>query len=268
MPQSREQAHDAQYLEIILRRLRVSADYLPKLGQGRAISLSAFQAMYQADAFYSWFGLDHPMIYAAHKAAGGITSIYRQIGIGCEALFRQVLIDHLSLSEEAVKWSYAISTAQGDRRLALDARIPMAQIQDERKKQAVVKWVLEAADSLDIDTQVKHALKGAVFEIRQGYKSKDSKRQNADIANAAAAYKTAYLPVVVLLSTQIDEDIAARYSAAGLLLLYGKTTGTTLNSTYRFSQNVIGYDLAAFFERNTETLRAQVAEIVQTLLAP
>lgn len=47
-------------------------------------------------------------------------------------------------------------------------------------------------------------LKGAVFEVRQGYKSKDAKRQNADIANAAAAYTQAYLPCVVMLSSQID----------------------------------------------------------------
>ena len=43
-----------------------------------------------------------------------------------------------------------------------------------------------------------------MFEVRPGYKSKDSKRQNADVSNAANAYTHQYLPVVVLLSTQID----------------------------------------------------------------
>jgi hypothetical protein len=34
--------------------------------------------MYGADPFCSWVGLDSPLMYAAHKAAGGMTSVYRQ----------------------------------------------------------------------------------------------------------------------------------------------------------------------------------------------
>jgi len=30
--------------------------------------LQEFQALYQADPFYNWFGLDNPLMYAAHKA--------------------------------------------------------------------------------------------------------------------------------------------------------------------------------------------------------
>jgi len=37
----------------------------------------------------------------------------------------------------------------------------------------------------------------AVFEVRQGYKSMDSKRQAADIANAAQALTKSRLPVLV-----------------------------------------------------------------------
>jgi len=31
--------------------------------------------MYRSDPFYNWVGLDNPLMYAAHKAAGGMTSI-------------------------------------------------------------------------------------------------------------------------------------------------------------------------------------------------
>ena len=55
------------------------------------------------------------------------------------------------------------------------------------------------------------SLTGTVFEIRQGYKSRDSKRQNADIANAAAAYANGYLPCAAILSDQIDADVRLRY---------------------------------------------------------
>lgn len=84
---------DAKYLEIIAKSVRVCAKYKPKFGQGRGdgLTLEQFRGLYQGDPFYSWFGPDNPMMYAAHKAAGGMTSIYRQIGIGCENVFRQVL---------------------------------------------------------------------------------------------------------------------------------------------------------------------------------
>src|SRR5579862_745394 len=89
---------DAEYLKIVLDPIHVCAQYKPKFGQGAkggGLVLAEFQKLYQGDPFYNWFGLDNPLMYAAHKAAGGMTSVYRQIGIGCEALFRRVLQDSL-----------------------------------------------------------------------------------------------------------------------------------------------------------------------------
>ena len=111
-------------------------------------------------------------------------------------------------------------------------------------------------------------LKGAVFEVRQGYKSKDSKRQNADIANAAAAYSQSYLPVMLILSTQVDKTILERYQHARWFTLQGHLSTSPLHSTYAFIKNIIGYDLAEFFERNSATLRKTIASILRTLLTP
>ena len=47
---------------------------------------------------------------------------------------------------------------------------------------------------LDVDENVFENLAGTIFEVRQGYKSKDSKRQNADIANAVTAYTKGLFP--------------------------------------------------------------------------
>lgn len=96
---------DETYLEIILNRIKICKEYKPKFGQGsrEGLALKEFRNLYSSDVFYSWFGLDNPMVYAAHRAAGGITSIYRQIGIACEELFRQILMDYLKLDLEQVK---------------------------------------------------------------------------------------------------------------------------------------------------------------------
>ena len=96
-----ENSLDEKYLKILIDRIEVCKSYKPKFGQGGdGVSLEAFRTLYSSDPFYAWFGLDNVLMYAAHKAAGGITSVYRQIGLGGEELFRQLLQDHLGLTPE------------------------------------------------------------------------------------------------------------------------------------------------------------------------
>lgn len=265
-------ADDRAYLNSILSPIRVCRTYRPKFGRGyrEGISLAAFQALYQGDPFYYWFGLDNPLMYAAHKAAGGMTSVYRQIGIGCERLFRDMLRDTLGLESEDVTWSYEIVGANNKvRTLSLDTRIPIANIPVQEARMRVQEWMKASAASLGVADTVSDAFTGSVFEVRQGYKSKDSKRQNADISNAATAYATGYLPCLAVLSGQIDTTVKRRYQSAKWLVLTG-TVGLDdpLTSTYDFARMVIGYDLAAFFERNKQILREEITLVLEALLTP
>jgi hypothetical protein len=247
--------------------------YKPKFGQGAmgdGLTLAQFQTLYQGDPFYSWFGLDNPLMYAAHKAAGGMTSVYRQIGIGCEKLFRTILRDSLDLTAEDVIWSYKIQLPSGKtRKLSLDGRVPLEAIANAAKRKRFRSWMKRYADSIEVDARVFDGLKGTVFEVRQGYKSKDSKRQNADIANAATAYTKGYLPCAVILSAQIDGDILLRYRAGKWAVVTGILgSHDPLSSTYDFMRDVIGYDLAAFFKRNSQQFRTEIDAILKALLAP
>jgi hypothetical protein len=56
------------------------------------------------------------MMYVHHKAAGGMTSVYRQVGIGCEKLFHTVLRDSVGLSDADVAWSYEVLLPSGKKR--------------------------------------------------------------------------------------------------------------------------------------------------------
>ena len=257
---------DERYRSLILDALRISANYRPRFGLGRrrGVTLEEFTAQYSADPLYSWIGLDSPAIYAAHKAAGGITSIYRQIGIGCERLFQTLLQDTFGLTQSQSTWQYSTPRPSGGHRtLKLDGRIDLEHLSDLAAKRRVSDWILEFRRKLDVRSDTN----GAVFEVRQGYKSKDSKRQNADLANAAAAYTQQYLPVLVVMSLQLDTDLRIRYEGAKWGVLSGSTdTDDPYTSTYAFCREVIGYDLAAFFERNSNVLRNEVEAIVYTLL--
>jgi len=264
-------AADEHYLELLVTPIRVCGAYRPKMGQRdkKGVDLKGFRRLYESDPFYHWFGLDNPLMYAAHKAAGGMTSVYRQIGIGVERLFRQILQDKLGLAPQQATWSYTITGAnRRARALSLDARIDLLDVATPGARRRVSDWLSAACERLDVKRRVSKSLQGAVFEVRQGYKSKDSKRQNADIANAATAYTKAYLPVVAVLSTQIDEDIEYRYASEKWLVLKGTIAeGSPVDSTYAFFRKVVRFDLQNFFERNANVLRSEIDAVLTKLLS-
>jgi hypothetical protein len=260
---------DERYLELLTRALRVCASYKPRFGRGRAagLTLDQFRQMYGSDPFYQWVGLDSPLMYAAHKAAGGMTSIYRQLGIGSQWIFSAVLQDTLGLSVEQASWTYQVPTANGGvRTLSLDGRIELDDVAHENAHDRLEVWFATVKSKLLLPPEPPPEYKGVVFEVRQGYKSKDSKRQNADISNASSAYAYGYVPTLLLFSTQIDSDVAARYMQAHWLLLSGTVVGTTTDSTYVFCRDVLGYDLAGFYERNSGQIKQELENILSMLL--
>lgn len=261
---------DHAYLQLILEPIRLCASYKPKFGQGTGsgLTLTEFQRLYKNDSFYNWIGLNNPLMYAAHKAAGGITSVYRQLGIGCEKLFRTIIKDSLELSNEDVKWSYNVQISnEKTRTLYLDGRIPLEKIKNKKRYDAFNAWMSQSAQAIGINQKVFSTLTGSVFEVRQGYKSKDSKRQNADIANAATAYINAYMPCAVIFSQQIDEGVLLRYRHEKWIVLTGvEGINNPLVSTYDFMHDIIGYDLASFFKRNSKKIKSEVNDVLKTLL--
>jgi len=208
-------------------------------------------------------------MYAAHKAAGGMTSIYRQIGIGSQWIFNQVLQDQLGLSSNQAMWSYTVKGTGGKKRtLSLDGRIDLADVKNRQSRTRIADWMKDVAQEIGLPKTTLAKIKGVVFETRQGYKSKDSKRQNADIANASKSYAHLYIPVILLFSTQIDGDVAQRYRENLWLLLTGTIDGTPTESAYTFCHQVIGYDLADFFRRYSPRIKTEIETVLRALLTP
>lgn len=256
-----------RYVQVFLEPLYECLSYNPKFGHNNkeeGFSLNDFLALYGSDPFYSWIGLDSPYMFTAHKAAGCMTSIYRQIGIGCERLFREILCDTAKYeSYDSAKWSYTTKTKAGkDKVLSLDGRLELADIKDLEVKGRVANWINEYGKIIGIDPT---NLKGAVFEVRQGYKSKDSKRQNGDIDNATVAYAYNYLPVFTVFSGQIDNDIVLRYTNNRCAIIIGSMNPSPYASLFAFTKEVLGYDLAKFFEENSPYIKGEVQKILEKL---
>ncbi len=255
---------DNEYLQILLEPLKATEGYLPKLGHGgkQVVSPEVFQEIYQQDVFYRWIGLNMPEIYIAHRAAGGITSLYRQLGIGCEQLLRRILKDTLELAERDLDWDYRVSEGERNFKVSLDACILINKVSKPEPRARLTDWI----DAQREANSITAALEGVVFEVRQGYKSKDSKRQAADLRSASRAYQASLLPCMMLFSQQIDPAVEARYKSGGWILLKGDLSGSSLTSTYAFLREVVGFDLANFLERHQDTIRKRVQEVVRSLL--
>lgn len=260
---------DLAYTHILLAPLIECARYKPAFGRNEedGIDIGRFRVLYGGDPLYHWVGLDSDLMYAAHKAAGGMTSIYRQLGIGCERLLRRVMQDEFSLSDSQVRWSYEYQKGEGQLPgvHTLDAKIASAEIVDSTKRLKFQAWVKDEAIKLGLNAASVTAMAGAAFEIRQGYKSADSKRQNADLRFGLRAYSDAnLLPVICIVSTQASDTVCRRYKDSRLLVLRGTLDGEA--STFGFFREVVGYDLADYFRRNSGEIRRRFTEIIQQLL--
>jgi hypothetical protein len=258
---------ESLYLKRFLDPIKVCRRYKPKFGLGNreeGIDLARFLSIYGADPFYSWIGLDSDLMYAAHKAAGGMTSVYRQIGKGCENLFRQIIIDQTQYEDpKYALWSYITKTKNDkNKTLSLDARLELSEIRNIDVRARVAQWIADYSISLSVPAP----LNGVVFEVRQGYKSKDSKRQNADIDNIAVSWANGYLPVFAIFSSQIDADLVLRYRNSRGGIIIGTTSGNNQTSLFVFSKEVLGYDLADFFHRNSEVIKNEVYSTLEILL--
>lgn len=261
-------SQEDHYRELLIAPIRQCASYLPKMGGGDEVDFDTFEGLYGDDPFYHWVGLDTAPMYAAHKAAGGMTSVYRQLGIGSERLLREILKDQLGLTQEQVVWSYeqvVASPTGGEEKkktLTLDGRIDLADVKNEGRREKVQEWIQKQATSLDITIP----LKGVVFEVRQGYKSADSKRQNADILNASQSLGHGYLPALAIMSTQINKTVYERYIVNNWAVLRGHLSDDPMSSTIAFVEQILDFDFRGFFQRNTDAMRSEVVTILNGLL--
>lgn len=257
---------DERFLEAFLAPIRKCANYTPAFGKGKSsqtLKVKEFQALYSADRFYAWLGLDSPLVYAAHKAAGGLTSVYRQIGVGSERLFRMVLSHSLSLSKDDLEWSYEYDKGRGKVGVhTLDAHVALGDLSSDAAER-FDSWLRELRGQASIAVPIS----GAVFEVRQGYKSADSKRQNADLRYGVAAIRAGLLPVFAIMSAQVSEPVIRRYRASSMIVLRGTITNDPTTSTFAFFQEVVGYDLSSFFERNSARIQKEISHVVERLLS-
>lgn len=260
---------DASYLETFLAPLRVCETYRPAFGSasGEGLSLADFQKLYGADEFYSWIGLDSPLVYAAHKASGGLTSIYRQIGIAAERLLQEIIKDSLELTQDQIDWKYAYNKTRRQKAFhILDARISLCDVSDKAAAKRIAEWLDAAKHKTGGDRRFR--AQGAIFEIRQGYKSADSKRQNADLRFGAKSYQIGHIPVVAVLSSQVSETVIARYRDAGMLVMTGTPSNDATASTFAFFRTVIGYNLDDFFRRSSTAIKSAIHGLTEKLLTP
>ncbi len=177
--------------------------------------------------------------------------------------------DAASLSDEDILWSFEVEKEDGSiGTLKLDAYLPLQKVKDPAMVKRVEDWLTLCTSKLSVSNTLTQTLTGAVFEIRQGYKSADSKRQNADLRFALRAYGENLLPVMMLVSSQVNSSVRRRYHSANLLVLIGSISDDPTVSTFAFYRDVVGYDLAAFFDRHSKDIRTEVHSILAALLTP
>lgn len=194
-----------------------------------------WQERRKRDPYYGPLGLDSPDLAAAHRWAATLTSGYRRLGYATEHLIREALADRLKLEPEQLQWSYKTDKK---RSRTLDARLAL----DEMP----ARYASRLRKFLDDERSA-----GAVFEIRQGYKSCDSKRRNADRQSARAIRRAGFTPVLLVVSDELSPENIASYTKDGWKILKGA-------DTMAFLKDVVGFDLGGMLDRNRDWMRDQI----------
>lgn len=167
-----------------------------------------------------------------------------------------------------LNWSYDYQKPDGKFGThTLDASIKLEELENDTSIR-FKEWLSQSQKTVGTSSSGMISLAGAVFEVRQGYKSADSKRQNADLRYGVRAYQAGLLPTFAIMSSQVSEPVLRRYRADGMLVLTGVTDDDPTISTFAFFKQVIQFDLAGFFERNTERLQSETKQIIKQLLSP
>jgi hypothetical protein len=258
-----DQERAERYLAYLTDAIRVSATQPPQFGTGKPVTFEQFKTLYGGDPFYSWLGLDSEYLYTAHHAGAAMTSLYRKLGDGCQNLFRAIIRDQFGVSDEQAKWSYTIPKPGGRKTTReLDGYIDILEFPESEALDRFRVWLGDAKEAL----RARLNPRGAVFEVRQGYKSQDAKRSTGDVDNAGQIALQSSLPVLAVFSRQLPTPIARRYHANGWLILSGDLDGDALSSTYAFSKLIMGFDLAAFLDSNVESLRTETLRVFEGLL--
>lgn len=269
MQYANQDTRDSFYRDLLLTPLEKSTKCRPKMGTDKPVSLTGFKELYGADPFYHWMGLDNILVYQAARGNSGMTSIYRQLGIGVERLFRHIIMDEFDLDEHQANWSYTIpatKTAEAKTR-NLDARIDLGMVNNQSKRQLVDDWLTDVKSRIYQKQAIDFPLKGVVFEVRQGYKSQDSKRSQGDTDNCKRALMEQYQMVVSVISMQINDAARTHYLDNGILVMTGDVNSDhVMTSTFAFMDRIIGYDFAGFFERNTSALKENMQTILEKTL--
>jgi len=257
---------DSHYLNILLDPIKVCLDYRPKFGTSDAegVSYNEFVNLFSSDTLYDALGLANKYVYAAHKASGGLTSFYRQLGIGCERVIREIIIDSFDVIPNKAIWSYQIVNEDGkSQTLSLDACIKYSDISSVNSL-LLKGWIDRQAKRVGLDIVPNL---GVVFEVRQGYKSADSKRQNADLRSSRKARENGLLFVMLIVSSQISSVVSQRYIASGIPVITADGN-SDLESTLFFLKDILGFDLTNFLERNKKVISETTNSVVKSLLTP
>ena len=264
-----EDGSERRYLDILLGRIMTCGRYAPKLGRGGGggggLPHAAFQDLCRGDRFCGRLGMNSPAVYAARKPSGGLASLCRQIKSGRGGVLRGILRGGLGLPAADVRRPFKASGMDvASRTPRPDAWVYLGGIRDVAARNRFHAWMRGASASIGVGSGAAGAPRGAVFEARQGCKSRDSKRRTADMANAAMAHAQECLPCIAAPSSQTGSGILRQYREKWAVMT-GADAGVLYTSTCDFVRGAVGHGLAGFFERSSEALQSEIDRVVALL---
>lgn len=225
---------ELELLNLATTNIRKVLEFSPYKSYKGVKSREEFQQLIAHDPAFGAFGLDDERYVIARVGGNLVTSLHRKLGDMYEALFAYLLKESFGITEDELHFSVQVQIADRSQVRSTDGLIR----KDKFNQRIPESWA-------------NH--QGVGFEIRSCYQIGDSKRIQADYDMALALRSYEILPVMLIFCGTSLRSPLARLSKSWNLY-----EGI---DSFNLVELITGFNLHSFLQRNSDTLRQEVANI-------
>jgi hypothetical protein len=169
--------------------------------------------------------------------AGGLTSVYRQIGVGTEHLLRAIIRDSLGLTAEETTWSYRYRKPNGKTGVhSLDAKISFADLSDAQRR-IFIEWMEVVGPHVDLTPANGSGYKVSFLKSGKVIKARTlNVRMRIYVRHECLSGGIA--SCIHDLSQQVSETVIDRYRKDKMAVLTGTLAETRYHRPSHFSNRL------------------------------
>lgn len=212
----------------------------------------------KSDALYGLLFRDISEFYVQSVLGGRITtSLHRNFGDIVEMSVREIFKSAFDLDDQLAQSSFTLKSIEKRSTRTTDVTLPYTAL-EEKTVGRLRAFHEQLCKRHRRDVEGLHATcKGVGYEVRQCYKSNDSKRRTADIDMSHLLANKGLAPVMLIFCSSSSASIIQDYNRLSKWLILEGT------AAFEYVNDVTGFNYRAYLDSKIEKLAPQLRSLFQ-----